>query len=266
MTDEGRGYSVLLREEQDWNFMEVSRVLQEEAGLSMADATRAAKRRPGIMAQSLHVSDAKALVRALRAIGVACFLIPDDQLLDGPDPIHVDAAQLGRAGIEVVVSGTFGGDAGFSWNDLEYLATARIDGSSPGGDVFTARKRTGGGSLTQRKQVMGFTPQVKRSAFVALLLWFGPLGPGQRLLLFDSANFDFGCLGDHATINRPQNMALLTRVIAHRCPGATLSPGAREVVEGDAPVSLRFPHLVEFRTDLLWRVNLLLLARKAGEA
>lgn len=255
-------FSVLQRKLQSWSFPEVSQALQFDAELALADATRIAKKRPGIMLSGVAEETAKATVRALRGLGVDCFLVPDAEIFEPPSPVHVDAMELLAEGFRATVAGGQGFELAVAGEDVTMIALARISGATPGGDVYTAAKQAKTGSLTQRPGVLAFGQQARKGPHEALAIYVGFLGGVEGTLIHvDSLAFDFGCLGKQRTSDRLENLCRVLNQIHDRAPGAVLTPGTIAARDGGRTLD-QHPHVNDFHDECLWRLDLMELKRK----
>lgn len=260
-------FAVLLRRRQTWSFPEVSEALQVQAMISVADAARAARKRPGILLPSVSEEIARDVVRALRALEVDCFMVREGDLFPPPVPLPVERLELLDDGLRASLAAHGGAVASCPWGNVAMIAAAHISSGSPGGDVYTAVKRQAVGSLAGRKQVLAFGREVKHRDFYAIDVYCGYTRRGgpegaDVVLHVDSMQFDFACLGPARVQNAPPNVKELVTRLAQRAPDAALSQGAAALVEGDPRAATTFDNLVEFQQDCLWQLDLLELERR----
>ncbi len=249
---------------------DLARAVAGFRGMTVLEATMAARNARGILAEGLDAARAADLVRLLAAEGVAARALPASVLAAPPRAVLLARATPAPEGL---LAEREGRALAVPWGRIRLVAVAPFTettwksvmekappttGEAVRDAAWTVLSHVVTGAVSghpvlvplpfgEDRQVEKRIPQVEFRLLLDLLLE----GPAERLRV-DPDDFDFSGLGDAMVHSSHANLRLLVERIAAAAPLAATSLGADLLLTGGRMTSLGYESVDDYERELRW--------------
>jgi hypothetical protein len=242
-----RQYAVLQRERGRPTAEQIRRAFRSFSNLTDADAVRLAANAEGILLRHRNSDEARALLRALEAEGVAAAMVAESDLCLLPESRSLHRISLTEPALEVY--DLRGQAAPVRWETLALVAAGSVR------HVEISQTQTEHIRL-KLHAALGVWPAkavetVRKVAADAQLILDIVLADGVTRYELDAAQFPFKYAVDRPELSTLGKFVWLVREIARRAPQALLNRGALDVRDG-VDLVRGYPSRQAFTDEMIW--------------
>ena len=244
--------AVLLGSPEDFELLEIARVLAGVLKVPLQDATTRAKRKWGILVENVDSSEAGRLAGQFQEAGLPVKVVPQDSLAILPEPQIL--SRTGGETLEKIAGERISLVAAAGFKRIS-TTTTRVE-EGPGAGVKALKLgilvTTGLPLPLGRKRVVEKTQEQSELVFYLDVFLNNP--PGRWRV--DAQSFDYSFLKERKLYQILGNFRLLVGDIAARTPNALRNRGTRILLENKPIREMGYESLRDLEQESRWLLSL----------